>query len=127
MKTKLFVKKQEQGAVLLEAMIAIVLFAMGILALTGLQATMIKSNSDNKYRSDASFLAQQSIGRMWADPSNLADFAGVSNVSSFLPNGTRTIVVAPRGLVTVTIDWQQPGNPAHSYQASTYIGTTFND
>lgn len=126
MKTK-FIKKQEQGAVLLEAMIAILLFSMGILALTGLQATMIKSNSDNKYRSDASFLAQQSIGRMWADPGNLANYAGVTDVSSFLPNGSRTIVVGSRGLVTVTVNWQQPGNPAHSYKTSTYIGANFND
>src|SRR4051812_35890511 len=113
-----YINKQEQGVVLLEAMIAILLFTMGILALAGLQATMLKSNSDNKYRSDASILAQQSIGRMWADPNNLANYAGVSDVSGFLPNGSRTIVVAPRGLVTVTVNWQQPGNPAHSYQTS---------
>lgn len=132
MKTKLFIRKQkikksEQGAVLLEAMIAILLFSMGILALTGLQATMIKNTSDSKFRSDASFLAQQSIGLMWADPTNLANYAGTSSVANVLPNGTRTVAVAPRGLVTVTINWQQPGSVAHKYVTSTYVGASFND
>lgn len=124
--------KNEQGVVLIEALIAIVLFSMGILALVGLQAAMIKNTSDNKYRADASFLAQQSIGLGWA---NTSDANGVSNlaniscltgactdVSAILPNGTRTVTVAARGLVTVTINWQAPGADAHSYTTQTYIG-----
>lgn len=61
---------------LLEGLIAILLFSMGILALMGLQAISIKNTADAKYRSEAAFLATQIIGQMWADnPTNLAGYA----------------------------------------------------
>ena len=115
----------QKGSVLLEAMIAILLFSVGILALAGLQGAMIKNTSDNKYRSDASFIAQQQIGRMWADPNNLASYFKTTDVSELLPNGNVTVASAAtgRGLVTVTVTWQAPGSEdAHQYVTSTYIG-----
>ncbi|HLD10157.1 MAG TPA: prepilin-type cleavage/methylation domain-containing protein, partial [Methylophilaceae bacterium] len=57
----------QQGVVILESLIAILIFSMGILALVGLQAAMIKSTSDSKYRAEASFIAQQRLGTMWVD------------------------------------------------------------
>jgi type IV pilus assembly protein PilV len=117
--------KLQEGVVLLEALIAIVLFSIGILAIVGLQAAMIKNTSDNKYRSDASFIAQERIGQMWADPGNLANYyETATSVADLLPNGTRTVVAEPtgRGLVTVTVTWQAPGGDAHQYATSTYIG-----
>jgi type IV pilus assembly protein PilV len=119
----------QKGVVILEALIALLIFSMGILALVGLQAAMIKNTSDNKYRADASFLAQERIGRMWADPGNLGVYActnvaagACGDVSGVLPNGTRTVAVAAKGLVTVTVAWQAPGSDAHNFTTSTYIG-----
>ena len=63
-------KSAQQGVVLLEALIAMLIFSMGVLALVGLQAAMIKNTSDSKYRAEASFIAQQRIGMIWADPAN---------------------------------------------------------
>jgi len=61
---------------LLEGLIAILIFSMGILALIGLQAIAIKNTADAKYRAEAAFLANQIIGQMWADkPGNLASYA----------------------------------------------------
>lgn len=60
---------------LLEALIAILIFSMGILALMGMQATAINTVSESKYRSDAGFLANRIIGQIWADRANLASFA----------------------------------------------------
>ncbi len=61
---------------LLEGLIAILLFSMGIIALVGLQAVAIKNTADAKYRVEAAFLANQIIGQMWADnPTNLAGYA----------------------------------------------------
>ena len=117
----------QKGVVLLEALIAMLIFSMGILALVGLQAAMVKNTSDNKYRADASFLAQERIGRMWANPNNLGSFSctdiasACADVSNILPNGTRTVTVAARGLVTVNIAWRLPGSDAHSFTTSTYI------
>jgi type IV pilus assembly protein PilV len=118
----------QSGVVILEALIAMLIFSMGILALVGLQAAMIKNTSDNKYRADASFLAQERIGRMWANPNNLGSFsctnkgAACADVSNILPNGTRTVTIVAKGLVTVSVDWRLPGSDAHNFTTSTYIG-----
>jgi type IV pilus assembly protein PilV len=66
----------QRGSMLLEALIALLLFSMGILGLMGLQAIAIKNSADAKYRTEAAFLANQIIGQMWADnPANLAAYA----------------------------------------------------
>lgn len=109
--------KSEQGVVLIEVMIAVLIFSMGILAVAGLQAAMIKNTSDSKYRADASFIAQQSLGRMWADPTHLSVYAiGVEDISDQLPNGTREVTLPiAGGEVKVEINWQVPGQDAHKY------------
>ena len=54
-------KSTQQGVVLLEAMIAILIFSVGVLAIVGLQAAMIKNTSESKYRADASYIAQHQL------------------------------------------------------------------
>lgn len=56
---------RQSGSMLLEALIAVLIFSMGILAIVGLQAASIQASSDAKYRTEASFLANQLIGQMW--------------------------------------------------------------
>ncbi len=105
--------RKQQGSMLLEALISILIFSMGILAVVGLQAASIKMSSDAKYRSDASMLANQYVALMWTDvasaviPANtpfsntqFSPYAtnGVnfnswlSNVQANLPNATATVV-----------------------------------
>lgn len=62
---------QQHGSALLEALIAVLIFSMGILALMGLLAASIKSSGDAKYRADAAYLANQIIGQMWVDRANI--------------------------------------------------------
>lgn len=101
-------KSAQQGVVLLEAMIAVLIFSMGVLAIVGLQAAMIKNTADSKSRIDASYIAQQRIGLMWSDPANLANYLEVNTPIAELPNGTRT--TAQSGVqYTVTVNWQEPG------------------
>ena len=109
--------KFEQGVVLIEVMIAILIFSMGILAVAGLQAAMVKNTSDSKYRADASFIAQQSLGKMWADPTHLSVYAiGVEDISDLLPSGTREVTLPiAGGEVKIEINWQAPGQDAHKY------------
>jgi type IV pilus assembly protein PilV len=65
----------QSGSVLLEALIAILLFSMGMLALAGVQAAAIKNAAEAKYRAEASFLANQIIAQMWGEnPANLASY-----------------------------------------------------
>ena len=113
-------KSSQHGIVLLEALIAVLLFSMGVLALVGLQAAMMKNTEDSKIRSDASYLSQQRLGMMWAnpDPTNLAaNFAESGVPIADLPNGTRTVNVTTSASgvssVIIRLDWQQPGKDPH--------------
>jgi type IV pilus assembly protein PilV len=105
-------KSAQQGVVLLEALIAVLIFSMGVLALVGLQASMVKNTSDAKYRAEASFIAQQRIGQIWADPTNVVNYLETgTDISDKLPNGTRTVSQPTPDQFLVTVTWQLPGEP----------------
>jgi type IV pilus assembly protein PilV len=110
-------RSTQQGVVLIEAMVAILLFAVGVLAVAGLQASMIKNSSDAKFRTVASYRAQQKIGEMWSNPANTnAGFYNVVSPIADLPNGTISVVapvVANQFLIVVS--WQQPGQDPHQF------------
>jgi type IV pilus assembly protein PilV len=50
---------------LIEALIALLIFSVGILGIVGLQASAVNTSADAKYRSEAALLANELIGRMW--------------------------------------------------------------
>lgn len=59
---------------MLEALIAILIFSLGILAIVALQAISMKLAGDAKYRSDASLLAEELLAKMWVSdrvPANM--------------------------------------------------------
>lgn len=119
-------KKTQSGVALLEALVGILIFSIGILALMGLQAQSIRNTVEAKYRNEAAYLANQIIGQMWVDRANLAAYdtgAGANQnmvnwrvaVADKLPRvvaggaNSPTITVAGNQ-VTVTIFWQLPGS-----------------
>jgi type IV pilus assembly protein PilV len=108
-------KAAQQGVVLLEALIAILLFSMGVLALVGLQGAMIKNTSDANYRVAASFIAQQRIGQIWADPGNAITYLATSAVVSSLPSGLLTVTNPATNQYKVVVTWTQPGKPTHNF------------
>ena len=129
----------QRGATLLEAMVGILIFSLGILALVGMQALAIKQVNDAKYRADASFFANQIIGEMWVNRTNLATYAydgsgspptpltnWVTSVENGLPGVTAvanqpTVTVAGT-TVTVTVSWQPPAaTTPHSHVTIAYI------
>lgn len=114
-------RSAQQGAVLVEAMISILIFSMGILAIVGLQAALIKDTSDAKFRADASNIAQQRIGTMWSDPGNLSTYLETNtDISTLLPGGLRTTTQS--GVqYTVTVTWQQPGEAQHNFTTTATI------
>lgn len=91
--------QQQYGAALLEALIAILIFSMGVIALMGLQAVSIKNSLDAKYRADAAYLANQIIAQMWVDRGNLDSYAHYPN-----PGAVCAPAGAPSALANVT-DW----------------------
>lgn len=120
---------EQRGSALLEALIAILIFSMGILAIVGLQAVSMKASSDAKYRVDAGFLANQVLADMWVDRNNLANYVWngtgtapaeitdwVTQVQNTLPGtivNTPSIAVDVNNVVTVTVRWQAPDDQPH--------------
>jgi type IV pilus assembly protein PilV len=100
----------QKGMILLEGLIALVVFSFGVLALVGLQAAMLKNTGTSKYRSDASYIAQKRVGEMWADSANLASYVETStDVSNLLPGGLRTVSLVSGTQYRVTVGWTSPG------------------
>ncbi len=96
---------------LIEALIAVLIFSIGILALVGIQAVMISNTSDSRYRAEANFIAQKRIAELWADPANIVNFVDSgTDVSDVLPGGARTTVQISPGEFMVTVSWQPPGD-----------------
>ena len=123
----------QAGVMLLEALIAVLIFSLGILSLVALQATSIQLTSDAKYRTDASLLANKLIGQMWASgasPSDLqtrfqtggADYnawlaqvqgkdglPGVVDASAGIDATLPTVTVdGATGQVVITLFWRTP-------------------
>jgi type IV pilus assembly protein PilV len=79
---------------LIEALIAILIFSIGILAVVGMQSVAIKNVTESRSRSEASFLAGELLTQMWVDQNiNLATQANTSNVTAANYNyaGTGTV------------------------------------
>lgn len=116
--------RMRSGFALVEALIAVLVFSLGVLALVGLQAMMSKNVTQSRLRAEASILATQLIGQMWVDQVNLPNYAmtgGVCTTSSFakcgswsaavgriLPSGSATVGVNGSA-VNITLRWTLPG------------------
>jgi type IV pilus assembly protein PilV len=125
--------QSQAGVMLIEALIGILIFSIGILALLGMQGSAIKNTADSRYRSEAAYFASQLIGEIWINDKDMlsnwdtrptkgpALFAPrddwMKAVAATLPGQLPpTIAVGPdpiEGLadreVRVTIRWQHPG------------------
>jgi type IV pilus assembly protein PilV len=85
MRTNLLHK--QQGVMLLEALVGVLIFSIGILGMVSMQATAIQNSSSATYRTEASYLANQIIGTMWADKGNLASYALNANATACAAGG----------------------------------------
>lgn len=87
-------KKQQTGSFLLEAVIGILIFFIGVLAMIALQANSIAIQNDSQYRVEAANLADQMLGQINLNVTrdvngnvNAADLAGFSHQAT---GGTTT-------------------------------------
>lgn len=116
----------QSGVMLIEVMIAILIFALGVLGIVSLQAASVSQISDAKYRSDASFLANQLFATMWVSDRTVATLQNNFNttkpayltwknkVTGVLPGVASKqplVTVDNAGIVTVEIYWLPPGAP----------------
>lgn len=141
--------RPQQGRLLVEALIAILIFSLGILGIMGLQSTSAKQSSDAKFRSDAGLLAEELIGKMWVtdrtnatltsrfQSPNGADYIAWLGDASSPASGTvrkilpgadvnpPTVTVDASNKVKIQISWQAPyeatSGTVHQYSVVTQI------
>jgi type IV pilus assembly protein PilV len=90
----------QQGFTLIEVLVAILVFSLGILAVVNLQASAVKMSTDAQQRAEATYLADQLLARMLiADRATAASFA-------HKPDGT--VSCAPTGAAStnaIVTEW----------------------
>jgi type IV pilus assembly protein PilV len=132
--------ERERGVMLIEALIAILIFSIGILAVVGMQSIAIKNVTDAKVRSDAGFLTNELMAQIWTDAGNINAYAypgsgavpprlqgWMTRVNGRLPGSTAVPpIIAVSGVtpvggqVQITLRWQLPeettlGLPPHQH------------
>ena len=128
--------RRQRGVMLIEALIAILIFSIGILGIVGLQASAVQQSTDAKNRAEAAYLADQLMGAMWTDNRTVANLQAKyqscgSSCSGFwtwygtvkktLPGVADSIAdtqpqvsVDGSGIVTITLSWRSTGEDASS-------------
>ncbi len=125
-------QKNQNGVVILEVLVSIVIFAVGVLGIVGLQAVTAKAGTDARFRTEAAALGDELVARaqIWSDPATLAtnfqnggsEYAAwfnnrLSRAGSGLPAAAATVTFPATFtgtnagvLMTVQISWQAPGS-----------------
>lgn len=113
-------RSRARGVVLIEILVAIVLFSIGVLGLIALQAASIKNVGESQYRVEAAILANTLDAQMRTSPAatRVIDFASpggsryatwASTVTTTLPGADTTpptVDTSNYPTVTVTITWR---------------------
>ena len=143
-------RRAQHGAFLLEALIGILIFSLGVLGIVGLQAQAIRFTNDSEYRAEAVYLANSLISQMWGDkrdslkanydsPTGPKYLLFKDDVHSrmigaiFLPTTEPVVkvdtpdlpaaVTRTSSVVQVQIFWQMPGDSVlHNYTTTGVIG-----
>ncbi|MFC4160654.1 hypothetical protein [Chitinimonas lacunae] len=147
-------RKGQDGLILLESLVAILIFSLGVLALLALQGNTMKRVGDNKYRADAAYLANELIGTIWAtgavdkakintfacaapcvDSSNVELKAWLGRVQGALPGVVLaskanapaiTVVNSAAGRqVTITLNWAVPSTQGGAPMTGRYQATAY--
>lgn len=127
-----------RGLILLDGLIAILIFSLGILGMVALQSVSVKFSTDAKFRTDAAMFADQLLAQMWgaakspttpvstafASPGGSAFTAWQSGVLADLPGvaANPPTVVFNGTQVTVTVNWRAPNDSGpHNYVSVSQI------
>lgn len=134
----------QRGFTLIEVMVSILIFSIGVIALVGMQSLMISNSIDAENRIQAGYYANSLIGQMWVDrgasDTNLNSYdtedsggrpaghyldAWIANVQANLPGSTGAnapIVRVTGNRVDITIRWRLPSDSSvHTYSTTAII------
>lgn len=97
----------EGGFNLIEVMVAIAIFAFGILALAYLQAAIVKLNSNSQYLTTANNAASQMTGYLWTALGDGSSTANILQYDNTQVSATGISTTATGPLYSNVQSWQQ--------------------
>jgi len=110
--------KNQSGVLLIEALIAVLIFSFGLLGLVGLQAVSTQNATNAEERTRATMLANDIVSVMWVKKT-LNPIAEVDTWKALIADGTKSglnsatgDVSIVGGVATVTITWKSPSKKA---------------
>jgi type IV pilus assembly protein PilV len=125
MKQARAMRPRQSGFTLLEVLVALLVFSIGVLGMVGLQARAVQFSVDAEDRSKAAVIANEVITWMWSQKTLTVPAATITDFetqaqSAGLPANVAIAVPAPvGGVATVTITWKSPSkraaDPTSSY------------
>jgi type IV pilus assembly protein PilV len=133
-------RRRQQGIAMVEAMVAILLLAIGLIGTVGMQARAVAAMNDAGQRAEATMAAEKLLGVMNADAANLPNYAlalngtptptilpWVTETRTFIPGAKLSVVLTPqtrRTQVDITIKWtRKAGDPENQHLVTAYIGS----
>jgi type IV pilus assembly protein PilV len=136
---------RQQGFALMDALVSIAVFGLGITGMAGLQATLLAQNTQSNYRVQAAAFANSLVGVALADTPNLACYAGANGCRSTIASATLTswrqevlsalpgaadvppqLELGADGMFTIRLFWKLPREDVtHNYILTTQapVGT----
>ncbi|RSZ37537.1 fimbrial assembly protein [Variovorax beijingensis] len=114
-------RRGQTGIALLEVLVSVLLFSLGLLGLIGLQARAISFSSDAEDRNRAALLANEAVALMWLNKSVNVPAGELSSwqsrvadpLAGGLPSGDGQVNVSGTA-ATVVIKWRAPTHDADS-------------
>jgi type IV pilus assembly protein PilV len=134
--------QRQSGIALIEALLAVLILAIGLLGTIGLQARAYSALSQADMRAEATIATEKLVGMMSNDQPNLAAYAlaaggapaaplapWYNETVAQIPGATITVVVTPSSnklaRVDVTISWvRKTGDPVNQHRLTSYIAAS---
>jgi type IV pilus assembly protein PilV len=133
-------QRTQRGIALIEAMLAVVVLAIGLLGAIGMQARAYAGLSDASMRAEATLAAEKLFGVMSTDVANVAQYAfedgdtpdarlavWYAETRTAIPNAEITITVTPalstnRTAVSISISWtRKAGGQRNTHAVTSYV------
>ena len=115
------IARAQSGMALLECLMALLIFSVGLLGLLGLEARVMNISVDSENRGRAAMLASEVASQMWlnntvsaTDPGVVAAGANANDqTQGGLPGGAVTITqIGTTNAADITVSWQETTGPA---------------
>ena len=116
MKSGLSCRRSQRGFTLVEVLVALLIFSLGVLGLVAMQAKATVRAVDAEDRTRAALLADDLIATMWAEKSAAVSAAALAAWESRLnnaqagglPGSPAYTIQTAGGVTTVTLTWKEP-------------------